>query len=119
VSDDNPYSEALFKTLKYCPHFPRQPFESIEEARQWVQGFAHWYNEQHLHSALKFVTPGQRHRGEDRAILQQREQLYAAARAQHPERWSGSTRDWTPESTVLLNPGRPPKTEENNTQKSA
>jgi hypothetical protein len=79
----------------------------------------YWYNEQHRHSALTFVTPGQRHRGEDRAILQQREQLYADARAQHPERWSGATRDWTPESTVLLNPGRPPKTEENDTQKAA
>jgi transposase InsO family protein len=119
VSDDNPYSEALFKTLKYCPHFPSKPFESIAEARQWVQGFVYWYNEQHRHSALTFVTPGQRHRGEDRAILQQREQLYADARAQHPERWSGATRDWTPESTVLLNPGRPPKTEENDTQKAA
>jgi putative transposase len=119
VSDDNPYSEALFKTLKYCPPFPTQPFESLEEARQWVQSFAHGYNEQHLHSALKFVTPGQRHRGEDQAILQQRAQLYATARVQHPERWGGSTRNWTPESTVLLNPGRLPKTKENDTQKAA
>lgn len=119
VSDDNPYSEAPFKTLKYCPHFPTKPFARIEKARQWVHGFVHWYNEPHRHSALKFVTPGQRHRGEDRVILQQREQLYAAARAQNPERWSGSTRDWTPESTALLNPGRPPKTKEINTQKAA
>ena len=119
VSDDNPYSEALFKTLKYCPEFPSKPFETLQEARQWVQGFTQWYNEQHRHSALKFVTPGQRHRGEDHAILQQREQLYAAAKAQHPERWSGQTRNWTPESTVLLNPGRLPKTTENDTQKAA
>ncbi len=65
VSDDNPYSEALFKTLKYHPGFPDKPFKNLEEARKWVFGFEHWYNETHRHSALRFVTPGQRHRGED------------------------------------------------------
>jgi transposase InsO family protein len=119
VSNDNPYSEALFKTLKYCPEFPSKPFEDVDAARQWVQGFVHWYNEQHRHSALKFVTPAQRHRGEDQAILQQREHLYAAAKQRHPERWSGPMRDWTPESTVLLNPGRTPKGEEVSKQKAA
>jgi transposase InsO family protein len=119
VSNDNPFSEALFKTLKYRPQFPSQPFESLATARTWVHAFVHWYNEEHRHSALKFVTPGQRHRGEDAKILRQRKDLYAAARAQNPARWSGPTRDWTPASSVVLNPGRPLKTEEKHTQKAA
>jgi transposase InsO family protein len=116
VSNDNPFSEALFKTLKYSPAFPSKPFETLEAARQWVHAFVPWYNEEHRHSALKFVTPAQRHRGEDHAVLQQRERLYAAAKQQHPERWSGSTRDWTPPASVQLNPGRPLKSEAANTQ---
>jgi transposase InsO family protein len=115
VSDDNPFSEALFKTLKYHPGAPSQPFACLEVARQWVAGFVTWYNEEHRHSALQFVTPGQRHRGEDRALLNQRRQLYAAARARHPERWSGPIRQWQPVSAVCLNPGRSTKQEANNT----
>ncbi len=119
VSDDNPYSEALFKTLKYHPGFPDKPFENLEEARKWVFGFEHWYNEIHRHSALRFVTPGQRHRGEDIDILAQRQVLYEAAKVQHPERWSGSTRNWKPEEVVYLNPGNPLKMEVNLKQKVA
>ena len=116
VSDDNPFSEALFKTLKYHPGAPSQPFAGLEVARQWVAAFVAWYNETHRHSALQFVTPGQRHRGEDHALLDQRRQLYAAAKARHPERWSGAIRQWEPVATVCLNPGRLPKQEANNTQ---
>ena len=119
VSDDNPYSEALFKTLKYHPGFPDKPFESLEEARRWVVGFEHWYNETHRHSALQFVTPGQRHRGEDIDILEQRHALYEVAKAQHPERWSGSTRNWEAEEIVYLNPGKPIKKEVELKQKAA
>ena len=119
VSDDNPYSEALFKTLKYHPGFPDKPFESLEEARTWVAGFEHWYNEIHHHSALRFVTPDQRHRGEDIAILEQRHVFYEAAKAQHPERWSGPTRNWEPEEIVYLNPGKPVKKEVDFKQKAA
>ncbi len=119
VSDDNPYSEALFKTLKYHPGFPDKPFDSLEEARTWVAGFDHWYNEIHRHSALRFVTPGQRHRGEDIAILEQRHQLYEAAKVQHLERWSGSTRNWAPEQVVYLNSGKPTKMEGAIKQKAA
>jgi putative transposase len=119
VSDDNPYSEALFKTLKYCPAFPNKPFGSLDEARQWVAAFALWYNESHLHSALRFVTPGQRHRGEDTPILAQRHALYKAARARRPERWSGQTRNWEPEAIVYLNPGKPAKKEEQPLQKAS
>ena len=119
VSDDNPYSEALFKTLKYHPGFPDKPFESLEEARKWVAGFEHWYNEIHRHSALRFVTPGQRHRGEDIAILEQRRALYEASKLQHPERWSGPVRNWEPEETVYLNPGKPTRKEVDLKQKAA
>jgi len=119
VSNDNPFSEALFKTLKYRPEFPDKPFDTLEEARRWVHAFVQWYNEEHRHSALKFVTPAQRHRAEDVEILRQREFLYAAARKQQPARWSGSTRNWKRESTVLLNPGRPLKSEREYTQKAA
>ena len=109
VSNDNPYSEALFKTLKYQPIFPINRFADLDQARQWVAAFVHWYNEQHRHSALKFVTPGQRHRGEDVALLAARQRLYDQARVQHPERWSRATRNWEPETIVSLNPGRLPK----------
>lgn len=119
VSDDNPFSEALFKTLKYHPGFPDQPFESLQEAREWVAGFQRWYNEVHRHSGLKFVTPAQRHRGEEGAILEKRHALYEAARAQRPERWSGSTRNWKPEKIVFLNPGKPMKKEGDPKQKAA
>jgi transposase InsO family protein len=119
VSDDNPYSEALFKTLKYHTGFPDKPFEGLDSTRQWVHGFEQWYNEAHRHSALKFVTPGQRHRREDRAVLERREALYEEAKARHPERWSGSTRDWTPDEIVFLNPAKSEKKEVKIIQKAA
>lgn len=106
VSDDNPYSEALFRTLKYRPSYPRQPFASPTAAQDWVDGFVHWYNTVHRHSALRFVTPHQRHYGHDRDLLARRHQIYQQARTSHPERWSGPTRDWTPVATVTLNPAR-------------
>lgn len=104
VSNDNAYSESLFKTLKYAPFYPDGPFESLELAREWVQGFVEWYNEVHRHSAIKYVTPGQRHRGEDIEILAKRAALYERQRAKNPERWSGLIRDWTPAGSVILNP---------------
>ncbi len=104
VSNDNPYSESLFKTLKYHPGLPEKPFNTLEEARLWVAGFQHWYNEEHQHSALKFVTPGQRHRGEDEELLNQRIMLYAMAKAAKPERWSGDFRNWDRPEVVSLNP---------------
>ena len=119
VSDDNPYSEALFKTLKYHPGFPDKPFESLQQAREWVAGFVRWYNEVHRHSALKFVTPAQRHRGEDGAILERRHALYEAAKARRPERWSGSSRNWEAEKIVYLNPGKPMKKVDDLKQKAA
>jgi len=112
VSNDNPYSESLFNTLKGRPNFPSDPFDSVEEARRWVGQFTSWYNNVHQHSALKFVTPAQRHRGEDVDLLAQRDALYRAARDDNPRRWSGPTRNWTPSASVLLNPGKPPRVQE-------
>jgi len=103
VSDDNPYSESLFKTLKYCPGFPTKPFESVAAASAWVETFVAWYNEQHLHSAIKFVTPASRHSGEDAEILKQRKFVYEKAKSKNPSRWSKETRNWERVETVNLN----------------
>ena len=107
VSNDNPFSEALFRTCKYRPTWPTRGFATIEEARIWVQTFAIWYNTEHRHSAIRFVTPDQRHRGEDRALLASRHRVYELARAARPDRWSGRTRNWQPIGSVWLNPERP------------
>lgn len=104
VSDDNPYSESLFRTLKYTPAYPAQPFESIDAARQWVSQFVQWYNEEHLHSAIGFVTPGQKHRGDDKALLENRRTVYQQAKARNPQRWSGDIRRWATVDSVWLNP---------------
>ncbi len=106
VSDDNPFSEALFRTVKYCREYPSGPFASLEAARQWVAGFLVWYNTEHRHSAIRFVTPEQRHSGRDAAILRQRQRVYERARRRHPQRWSGATRNWQPIETVYLNPAK-------------
>lgn len=104
VSDDNPFSEAAFRTLKYRPSFPRKPFESIEAARAWVADFVVWYNHEHLHSGIGFVTPASRHDGSAAEILERRRRVYAAARKRHPERWSRTERRWEAPTEVILNP---------------
>lgn len=103
VSDDNPFSESLFKTLKYCPLYPSKPFASIEEATKWVEAFVAWYNGEHLHSGIKFVTPNARHEGADIAILEKRCLVYEAARMKNPQRWSTKTRNWERIPSVKLN----------------
>lgn len=109
VSNDNPYSEALFKTFKYRPDYPAQPFADLNQARRWVAGFVDWYNQKHRHSAIRFVTPEQRHNGQDTAILKQRKTVYEAAKQQRPERWRGQTRNWDPVRAVYLNPDQKDK----------
>ena len=104
VSDDNPYSESLFKTLKYRPSYPDRAFSSIDQARQWVSRFVRWYNTEHLHSAIRFVTPSSRHLGKDPAILAKRVTVYEKAKGLNPRRWSGKTRNWSPITEVFLNP---------------
>lgn len=106
VSNDNPFSESLFRTLKYCPEWPSGGFKSIEEAREWVNKFMDFYNNKHRHSQIRFVTPAQRHAGEDADLLKKRDIVYAKAKARNPKRWSGSTRNWQPIGPVMLNPGR-------------
>ena len=106
VSNDNPFSEALFRTLKYCPAYPSGPFADLPAAAAWVARFVQWYNHTHQHSAIRFVTPEERHTGRDTAILARRHAVYERARQKHPERWSGATRNWTPVTTVRLNPTR-------------
>lgn len=104
TSNDNAYAESLFKTCKYRPNYPSKPFTTIEDARNWTLKFVQWYNHQHKHSGLKFVTPAQRHDGRDAAILLQRATVYEAAKQRHPERWSGATRNWVLKDEVWLNP---------------
>lgn len=104
VSNDNPYSESLFRTLKYRPEYPEKAFIDLAAARAWTTGFTHWYNHRHLHSAIKFVTPVQRHSGRDKEILARRKEVYSAAKLKHPERWSGEVRNWDQVDEVHLNP---------------
>jgi transposase InsO family protein len=106
VSDDNAYAESLFRTAKYRPEFPARGFASLEEARQWAAEFVHGYNVEHRHSGISYVTPAQRHAGEDHAILAARHKLYVSARERNPRRWSRQTRNWTPVAAVTLNPER-------------
>lgn len=103
VSNDNPYSESNFKTMKYCPMFPTKPFESIEAATAWVESFVAWYNNRHLHSAIRFVTPESRHCGTDVAILEKRVSVYEIAKNKNPSRWSKQTRNWSRIDIVKLN----------------
>jgi transposase InsO family protein len=105
VSNDNPYIESMFKTTKYCPQYPGY-FETLEKAQQWTNEFVVWYNEIHQHSALKFITPQQRHSGQSAEIFEQRKKVYASAKQRHPERWSRHCRNWNLSDTVVLNPER-------------
>jgi putative transposase len=104
VSNDNPYSESLFRTMKYRPEYPSKPFESIEQAQSWVDGFVFWYNTQHLHSSIRFVTPDDRHYGREQYILVNRRKVYQKARDRNPNRWSKGIRNWNPVNLVWLNP---------------
>lgn len=104
VSNDNPYSEACFRTVKYRPSFPKKPFESLEDARTWTAEFVTWYNTEHQHSAIGFVTPQDRHDGHAKKRLAIRHKTYEKARERHPLRWSGKVRSWTHVEEVTLNP---------------
>jgi putative transposase len=106
VSDDNPYVESLFRTAKYRPEFPTGGFTDLDQAREWAATFVQWYNVDHRHSGIRYVSPAQRHAGEDRAILAARHALYQRAREANPARWTGTTRNWDPVGAVTLNPER-------------
>ncbi len=106
VSNDNPYSEELFRTAKYRPEYPSRPFAGKQEACQWAAAFVHWYCHEHRHSAIKFVTPHQRHSGQAVAICERRKLLYEQARQRHPRGWSRSVRCWQQPGVVWIN--KPP-----------
>lgn len=106
VSDDNPYSEAVFRTVKYRPAFPNKPFQSLASADDWVADFVDWYNTVHRHSGIGFVTPEQRHNGEDIVVLANRRRVYEKARRRNPNRWSRHCRRWNRPKLVALNPTR-------------
>ncbi len=119
VSNDNPFSESLFRTLKYRPELPLKPFEDIVAAHRWVMDLVRWYNLEHRHSAIQFVTPQQRHAGLDTSMLKNREVVYAAARKANPTRWSGLTRNWSSIDEVHLNPTTAPSKDSKITRKAA
>jgi transposase InsO family protein len=104
VSNDNPYSESLFRTMKYRPEYPSKSFEGIDQAQSWVDGFIFWYNTQHLHSSIRYVTPDDRHYGREGYILANRRKVYKKARSRNPNRWSKQIRNWNPVHRVWLNP---------------
>jgi len=106
VSDDNAYAESVFRTAKYRPEFPAKGFAELQQARQWAADFVHWYNHVHRHSAIRYVTPAQRHSGVDRDILAARHELYVQARQANPQRWQRTTRNWSFIPEVKLNPDK-------------
>ncbi len=104
VSNDNPYAESIFRTCKYRPNYPLKGFRSRDEAREWTLRFVRWYNSEHRHSGLKFLTPNQRHLGLSEEIFEKRKQVYEVAKTKNPSRWSGETRNWRLNKKVWLNP---------------
>ncbi|GKT12241.1 MAG: putative transposase [Thiomicrorhabdus sp.] len=107
VSNDNPYVESLFKTLKYCPQWPSIGFSTLENSREWMLKFEQFYNNEHRHSGIRYVTPNERHQQQDKRLLAQRKAVYELAKSKYPERWSGrQTRNWIPIGAVSLNPDR-------------
>ena len=90
--------------MKYCPQWPSDGFADIDAARVWVEEFVRWYNQEHRHSRIRFVTPSQRHRREDCGILAKRHGVYQSTREKNPQRWSGATRNWEPVGPVQLCP---------------
>lgn len=104
VSNDNPYSESLFRTMKYRPSYPGMPFDSLQQAQTWVDDFVIWYNTEHLHSGIRYLTPDDRHYGRQENILAKRHEVYQNARKQNPQRWASHTRNWNPVREVKLNP---------------
>lgn len=105
VSNDNAFSESLFRTLKYRPDWPSHGFKSLEDAREWVQAFVTWYNHEHKHSKLNFITPAERQAGQDESILAKRKAVLLQAKAANPQRWSSEIRNCDPAGPVTLNPG--------------
>ena len=97
------------ETVSFCSNAPASPssgFRDLAQAQAWVLKFVRWYNLEHCHSAIRFVTPEQRHSGADVEILRQREALYERTKQERSERWSGKTRNWSRPEVMLLNPDK-------------
>jgi putative transposase len=104
VSNDNPYSESQFKTLKYHPDFPEN-FGSVQNAREFGWPFFDWYNNEHRHSGIAMLTPAQVHYGNPQKVLQQRHQVVMLAWNLHPERFpNGKPRLHSLPASVWINP---------------
>jgi len=108
VSNDNPYIESLFKTLKYTAGYPGH-FKDLEHARVWMAEFVNWYNTEHRHSAIGFVTPTQRRSGEYKEIIKARNKTMDQARLLNPERWGKKVRIWNATEVIFLNPNEETK----------
>lgn len=107
VPDDNPFSEAQFKTMKYRPDYPDR-FGSLAAARQWAREFFRWYNQDHYHSALGLMTPAMVHAGLADTITSQRQAVLSAAYAAHPERFvKGQPTALSLPAEVWINPPTP------------
>lgn len=107
TSDDNPFSEAQFKTLKYRPDYPDR-FSSIDAARRWARTFFAWYNHNHYHSGLNLLTPGSVHYGEGVGIQQRRQAIMLVAYAAYPARFAGGEPVVKGAPTaVYINPPKP------------
>ncbi|VXB12104.1 hypothetical protein ENHYD8BJ_140002 [Enhydrobacter sp. 8BJ] len=110
VSNDNPFAESVFRSVKYAPSFPEYGFDSLETARVWVNDFVSWYNNEHKHSGLNFVTPNERHTLKDAQVLARRERVLLKAKQANPVRWNGrNVRNCSPVPPTALNPVRPSK----------
>jgi putative transposase len=107
VSNNNAYSESLFRTVKFRPDYPRRSFLSVEQACAWVAAFVRRYNDQHRHSGIRFVTPSQRHCGDAVAVSRHRARVYEQARQRTPRRWSRTTHCWRQPEVVWINPPPP------------
>ena len=103
VSNDNAFPESLFRTMKYNQSYPHRRFRDLLSVRAWVDGFVDWYNNEHRHSGIKYVTPNQRHYGQAEEICTRRQQTYEKAREMNPQRWSRQPRDWSQPKTVGIN----------------
>jgi putative transposase len=121
VSNDNAFAESAFRTAKYRPEFARHGFKDLDQARDWASQFVHWYIVEHLQSGIRYVSPNQRHAGQNHEILAARHHLYLVAQAANPRRWTRNTRNWTPIGAVTLNPEKPEliNTESSNQDKQA
>jgi putative transposase len=112
TSNDNPFSEAQFKTLKYHPRFPER-FDSIQQARAFCRDFFTWYNTEHRHGSLGLLTPEAVHFGKDKEILSRRAKVLRAAFEQHPERFKGrQPQPKSPPQKVWINPPEEPVSQE-------